>query len=476
MSDVVSDTFDDEVDDTVGDEVDDATLRDRTPPSFQALLWAIAGVALLWQVVFILVWRRSYDPWGDAYFYYGSGQLLADGVGWVEPLNYFLFGNTVPAADHPPLYILFLGFWSWLGVTGVTAQMVLTSVFIGVPLVVITGLTGREIGGRRLGLIAAATIAIYPSVWVWQGTLLSEPMAMLGLVTVIYTAYRFHHAPSIGRAAAMGVALPFATFGRAELLLLSVVVVTPLVLRVTSWTWVRRVGTLAVAAGVCIMLLLPWVAFNLSRFEEPVYLSAGYEITLASSNCDDTYYGRLTGYWSLDCVTGILADAGLTFDNSDQSERSALLAEETFEYIGDHLDRLPTVVAVRWLRVTGLWKPIVDAGQEAFMYDRDPWATQLAALAWYPMAGAAIAGAVVLRRRRETILPLVGPLVVVLITITITHAQNRYRASVEPAIAVLAAVAFERVWVAFRKILDDPEDVIESDDSDDVAAATHSGV
>ena len=74
------------------------------------------------------------------------------------------------------------------------------------------------------------------------------------------------------------------------------------------------------------------------------------------------------------------------------------------------------------------------------------------------MAALAIAGAVALRRRRETILPLVGPVVVVLITITITFAQNRYRASIEPAIAILAAVALERLWVGLQRILHDPDD------------------
>ena len=430
----------------------------RVSRSFWSWLGLISVLALAWQALFVLVWRRDYVPWGDAYFFYESGRLLADGLGWIIPIEYYETGAELPAADHPPLYILFLGFWSWLGLTGVTAQMLLTSLLIGVPLVVVTGLAGREIGGRRLGLIAAATVAIAPTVWIWQGTLLSEPLAMLGLVTVVWAAYRFRHAPSLGRAAAMGAALTFATFGRAELLLLSVVVVTPLILMTTCWTWMRRVGALFVAGGVCAGLLVPWVAFNLSRFEDPVYLSAGYEITLATSNCDDTYYGEFTGYWSIGCYEQFLDNAGLTNQNSDQSERSAALVDETLEYIGDNVDRLPTVLVARWMRITGLWKPIEDADNEAFLYRRDPWATKLASMAWYPIAATAIAGAVILRRRRETILPLVGPLVVVFITITITFAQNRYRASVEPAIVLLAAVAVERLWVGFRAILDDPED------------------
>ena len=419
----------------------------------------IAGLAFVWQSIFILIWRRDYYIWGDAYFFYESGKLLANGVSWINPLAYNETGTILEAADHPPLYILFLGFWSWLGITGATAQMLLSSLFIGVPLVVVTGMAGREIGGRRLGVIAAATAAIYPNVWVWSGTLLSEPLAALGLATVVLFAYRFWHSPSIGGAAVMGAALTFAAFGRAELLLLSVVVVTPLILRAASWSWMRRIGALFVAGGVSAALLMPWVAFNLSRFEEPVYLSAGYEITLATSNCDDTYYGEFTGYWSMGCPFQFLDQAGLTLQNSDQSERSDALVEETLEYIGDNIDRLPTVLVARWARITGLWNPVRVVEIEAFLEGRNLWETRLAQLTWYPIVALAIAGAVTLRRRRETILPLVGPLIVIFITITITFAQNRYRASVEPAIALLAAVAIERLWIGLTRVLNDPEDV-----------------
>jgi len=440
--------------------------------TYRAWLAGIVAAGVVWQVVFILVWRQDYVVWGDAFFYYESGKLVADGVGWVSPIDYLRTGEVIQAADHPPAYILFLAFWSWLGVTGVTAQMLVTSIFLGGPLIAVTALAGREIGGRRLGLITAAVVAVYPNIWVWEGTLLSEPVAMLGLALVVWLSYRFWHRPSVAGGVWLGLALTFATFGRAELLLLSVIVVTPLILRTSVWTWGKRIGVLVLTGVVCAATLSPWVLFNLSRFEEPVYLSAGFEITLAASNCDDTYYGRLTGYWSIECYTGFLDEAGLTFENSDQGERADALVEETFGYIGDNIDRVPTVLAARWMRITGLWKPIEDASWEAFLYERNLWATQLAQASWYPVAALAIAGAVILRRRRETILPLVGPVVVVLITITITFAQNRYRASIEPAIAILAAVALERLWVGLQRVLHDPDDVAEISPAE-VSAAEH---
>ncbi len=94
----------------------------------------------------------------------------------------------------------------------------------------------------------------------------------------------------------------------------------------------------------------------------------------------------------------------------------------------------------------------------AYLEGRDLWDTRVAQTTSYVFMALAAAGVVIMRRRRIPVLPLVGPLIAIFITITITFAQNRYRASVEPAIAILAAVAVEQMvrgWLALR---DDPED------------------
>ena len=208
-----------------------------TTRRFWTVLLAIAGLSLIWRIVFILVWRDGIFIWGDAYFYHESGRQLAEGVGWVNPLEYNIDGTKTPAADHPPLYILFLGFWSWIGLPGPTAHMILTAIFISTPMVIMTALAAREFGGRGLGLLAGGLAAIYPNIWSWDGTILSEILAMLFLSTTVYVVYRFWNRPSFGGAALMGVSLSLATFSRAELLLLSVLVVTPIILLVKQWDW-----------------------------------------------------------------------------------------------------------------------------------------------------------------------------------------------------------------------------------------------
>ena len=81
---------------------------------------------------------------------------------------------------------------------------------VKVPMVIMTALAAREFGGQRLGLLAGGLAAIYPNIWSWDGTILSEILAMLLLSTTIYLVYRFWNAPSRGGAALMGVSLSLA--------------------------------------------------------------------------------------------------------------------------------------------------------------------------------------------------------------------------------------------------------------------------
>ena len=64
-----------------------------TPRQFWTVLLAIAGLSLIWRIVFILVWRNGIFIWGGAYFYHESGRQLAEGVGWVNPLEYNDYGT-----------------------------------------------------------------------------------------------------------------------------------------------------------------------------------------------------------------------------------------------------------------------------------------------------------------------------------------------------------------------------------------------
>ena len=432
------------------------------PARFRRRLAVIGGLALLVRVLYVVLVRDHDHIWGDTYFYHHSANVIADGHGFINPLYFRESGVVEQAADHPPLYIVYLSFWSFLGVTSALGHM-LVSTLIGTATVIVAGLLGREVLGSRAGLLAAALVAVYPNTWSYDGMLLSESVAMLLATSVALAAYRYRGAPRTRTVLLLGALVGLAALSRSELLLLSVLVVVPVVLGRTEQPWGERLKRLTLAGAACIGVLAPWVAYNLSRFEQPVLLSAGFEITLSTATCDHTYYGDYTGYWSMLCPQEVLVERGLDFDALDQSERSEAWRDASVDYIGSHLDRLPYVVLARWGRVTGFYRPLQQAQLDVFPEGRERWVAYSGLLSWYGLAALAIGGAVGLRRRRVAIYPLLGPFGVVFFAITVTFATNRYRANAEAALCVLAAAGIEFGLRLYERLRDDPDDHAVSD-------------
>jgi hypothetical protein len=184
------------------------------------------------------------------------------------------------------------------------------------------------------------------------------------------------------------------------------------------------------------------VVFNLVRFDHPVFLSENLGGTLATSNCDAVYYGDQVGYWNYFCGQQILEDHGIgPYEFKGAADR--ILRQEAFEYILAHKGRVPVVVAARVGRITGVYEPRQEAQLDVFLENSEQWVSDSGLVAYYLMAGLAVVGAVVLRHRREAVLPLVAPIVTVIVTVAMFYAATRFRATAEGALCVLAAVAID---------------------------------
>jgi 4-amino-4-deoxy-L-arabinose transferase-like glycosyltransferase len=398
------------------------------------LLITLGGLAL--RILYIVVGRRWDHIGGDGVYYQGAAELLADGKGFIHPWA-LLAGRHLEAADHPPMYILWLSVPEYLNITSREALLV-WSCLLGSATVAVVGLVGRKVGGNRVGLVAAVLTAVYPPIWSQDGTLQSETMAILMVSFVLLAAYRYWERPDVGRAVVLGLAIGLAALSRSELLLLGPLVALPLALWSRSVPMAKRLQQLTAAGLTCVLALAPWCIYNLSRFENRVLLSTGAEITLLTSNCDTTYHGEKIGYWSLDCG----ADIQITPD-LDQSEAAVLYRREAVDYIKSHKRRVPLVVAARWARIANLWAPTTQVQLERTVEQRSAFVAWSSIVGFWAVALLAIAGAVTLRRRRVPVIPLVAPVLVVLWAITVTHAESRYRASCESALVVLAAVAID---------------------------------
>ena len=408
----------------------------------------LCGLAV--RLAYIWFERRGVPVLGDAYFYHRGANLLAQGKGYVEPFLYDA-GKTVQAADHPPVYMTYLALWSKLGFDSPTWHMV-ASALVGTVTVGLTGIVGRMVGGRRVGVIAGFLAAFYPNLWAYDGFIVSETAAQLAVALVLLATYAWWRQPTRQRAATLGAAIAFGALSRAELSMLAVLLLVPLVVFHPLLLGRReRLRQLGISLLVLAVLVTPWSLYNLSRFKEPVLLSGGFEITLDSASCDLTYYGKFTGYWSRECVTNALEKSGLPPD-ADRSVLGVMYRKDATNYIGDHLSRVPVVIAARLGRVTGLWNVRQQIQLDTFPEGREKWVAHWAWYSYYALALLSIVGAFALRRRKVPVFPLLVFPVIVLISVTITFATTRYRAIAEGVLVVLAAVAIDVIIDRIRGI------------------------
>jgi hypothetical protein len=405
---------------------------------FARNLALITGVALVLRIAWV-VNRRNARIGGDPYFYHYGANLLVHGKGFIAPFQYYAYhGLRVQAADHPPLYLLFLAIPSLIGLQSAFVHLV-WSALCGTATVVVVGLLGRRVAGDRVGLIAAALAAVYPNLWVYDGQLLSETLAIFVATLALLLAYRAWERPSFGRYCALGAACGAAALTRSELAFLVPALVLPLALTSGGSARVRweRVGAGAIVA---LVVVAPWVGYNMTRFQHPVYLSSQLQPTLAGANCDDTYYGEHIGLNSYTCITGVTA-------TEDQSVADRVLGKQVRTFIRGHLSRLPVVVAARVGRVTGLYTPRAQIDVDVALEGRPRPVAVAGLLSAYAIDIAAIAGIVVMRRRRKRGGPPLWPLVVLpaltLATVATTYGTNRFRATAETSLLVLAAVAID---------------------------------
>ena len=411
---------------------------------FERRLAVIAAVALAVRLTYILVVRTHDElPGPDAFLYHHGANLLADGHGFLDPYEYINRRVVEPAADHPPAYMLYLAVFSVLGFTSPLSHMLVSAV-LGTLAVAAIGYVGREVGGPRTGLVAAGIAAVYADLVLVDGSLQSESMAVLVVTAFAYAALRYRHHPTVRAAAGLGALVGWAGMTRPEQFLLGVVVVVPVVLRAHRDRR-ERLARVAVAGAVCVAIALPWLVFNLVRFEHPVLLSSNFDYTLATTNCNDTWYGERIGFWSADCNERALASVGMDFTTGDQSERGIAFRHAGLEYLGDHLGRVPVVIAARALRSFNLWDPVTQARLDDEVEGRERPLAVAAIVSFYAVTGLAVLGWLQLRRRRHSLVELVGPIAVVFAMALLFMANARYRAPAEGLACVLAAVGVDGI-------------------------------
>ena len=412
------------------------------PESARWFWWALGAVViggLTIRLVYVFVSRQHYDFGGDAYFYHAGANVLADGKGFTSP---FYPHRVVQAAEHPPLYVMFLAIPSALGFQSVLAHLVWSSI-LGAGTIVLVGLIGRQVVGPRVGVVAAVLAAVYPNVWVPDTSLMAETLAMSATALTIFLAYRYWRSPSTWGLVAVGAAGGVGALSRSELILLVPFLVIPLALLAPGPDRRRRWIGLVAGGLAGVAVVTPWVAFNFSRFEKPVFLTSSYGSLLSAADCDRVWRSHHKSYFSQQCTIDI-RDREMPPGDLDQSQQDEVYRRAALRYIRHHEDLIPGVVVARLGAIVGLYHPNLQINIDSVIEGRELWLARAGMYSFYAMALLSVAGAIALRRaRRVPLFPLLVPPAIVLLTVVLTYASTRFRSSAEVAFCVLAAVAID---------------------------------
>jgi 4-amino-4-deoxy-L-arabinose transferase-like glycosyltransferase len=415
--------------------------------SFASRLWAFSG-------------PTARNPGnGDPFYYHAQANMLADRVGFGEPIQWITEHRFVPTAIHPPLFTLWLTPSSLLGARGFLSHKVMAAI-AGVAVVVVAGLLAKRLAGERAGIVAAALVALSPDLWIVDGTLWPEGMytAVVGLALI--GAYRWRDRPTFGRAAAVGAAVGAAILTRGEAIFLLPILCLPL-----AWTRRKEVGRwlahAAVMAGIALAVLAPWTIRNLATFDHVVPVSTNSEEVLYYANCPDVYRGPLIGWWSFNCQERARAAniaAGRPKDPpGDESARAAGWGKLGRQYAMDHKDRWAAVAFARITRVWDLQR--ADTTARLLTFEGRPYRWSEDGLLVYRLTLLpGLAGLVVLwRRRRDPVWPLVAMIAMVTLTAVSVYGHIRFRTVGDLVLLVGAGIAVDAVLPGRRAPDPDPE-------------------
>jgi hypothetical protein len=414
-------------------------------------LWFFVGLGIR---IATVLGRPNRTPGGDAYYYNNAANLLVKGLGFINPFLYIPHNahHEVQTASWPPLFVFVLAAASVIGFKSFFAHRIWCCI-LGAIAVVACGSAGREVGGRRVGLVVAFLAAVYPNLWMSDELALSESISPLLVGLVLWTAYRLWRRPTLPRAAALGAAIAFSALARDELSLLFFFILVPIALLARGQAWRHRLGILVVGGLVAGCIVGPWVGYNMSRFKDPVYISDGFGITLASANCNQTFYGPLTGYWSFQCALKTP-----TNPHVDESVQGVEAQNYALHYIRTHKNRLLAVEAARLGRAFAFFHPIQQIGLDSLIETR-PYRWALTGLwMYYALFGLSIGGVIVLLRRKVPVYPLLAVGVNVVLSVLVTFGQTRYRTPFEVTLVILAGVQLEWIWGKLRRSASDPTD------------------
>ncbi|MBX3286439.1 MAG: glycosyltransferase family 39 protein [Actinobacteria bacterium] len=400
---------------------------------------ALCGLAI--RVLYAVGWRFDAGLLYDGPVYRNRAIGLLEGRSFLDPDAWFFHSQLSEGSVHPPGNLLFLALGHQLGFD-TPKGLQIWGCLLGTATIVLVAELARGLAGRRVGILAAALAAVHPGFWSYDPTAMAETPGQFATAGTLLLGYRFWRTPTASRAAWLGGAAAAGALVRSELLLLVPILVIPLCL--ASRGTGRQVALRSAAALLWVgMVLAPWVGWNVVRYEHPVTMASGLDVSLSYAQCDQSWYGPDTGYWTVFCGQNIRDD--VAGEQIDESELGLLYREQASDYIRDHLGRWPVVTAARVGRTLSIYQPARQVELEHTRESREESVLWMAMIASWTLAAL---GVVAFWRppspaTRAALLPLLAPLAAGVAGAAITFGTTRYRSAGEVGLVVLGALGIE---------------------------------
>jgi 4-amino-4-deoxy-L-arabinose transferase-like glycosyltransferase len=384
-----------------------------------ALLSAAAALALLAYLVLDLwVFPLSARFPDEGRFIEEAVKFAATGEFW---------GWNDRAFEMPLVGVLYGAIYSVVGSESglFIAARSLQAVLLVLQAWLCADLARRLFDDHRAAIVAFLAVLAYPMFIAFQSLLLSEALFIFLLVLAIWCLYRWAAAHDRRWLIAYAVAAAAATYTKATLTWLPVLL--PALLLVRPAAWRQMVRAAALAALVYALCLAPWWIRNARLFGEPVWFT-----TSASSNLylgNNRANARAGNEWDRDAETPFVDSiAGLPEVERDRRYRARAIAyvrAEPLEFVRNAGRKL-----VRF------WNVVPN--HESFRHGAYQWAI---ALSYGPALVLAVTGAWLYRRRWRRLLPIYALMGYFTFVHVVTISSLRYRLPLEPFLIILAAGA-----------------------------------
>ena len=393
---------------------------------------AVLGFAL--RLTYVLV-TGDHALRGDEIEYDIQGRFILDGKWFWSTTPY---GVAHESLWKTPGYVTWVGLWYW--VFGPDPDHVLiVQTLIGPVTIVLAWALARRLFGERVAIAAAFLVAVYPLAWQFEARLYSESLATPIVLAVLLLV--LDREPTMRRALGAGALLGLGLLVRPGLMWLVVGTVVALLVAAPGF---RRGAALASAAvAVAVLCVAPWTVRNYVVFDSFVPFSFQDGSVLFGTFNDDAANDPVYRYaWRANTQR----DREL-FDGSRRlpdDELRSELASRAFDYIRDHPDSVPK--AFFWNGLSRLWdiRRPARATIEVPFEGRSYSLTRVGLVMYWILLPMALIALWRHRRRRALVLPLLAIAVFASIQHT-PEGRTRYRAPLEPVIAILACAAPRRM-------------------------------